>query len=523
MSAPDRLERARESDSFQGTLDILRRRWLIMVAVVVATLAIGVVRHERAAKSYASSASVTFQSGTLSDAALQVSPSSSIEPVREAATEVLIAHSPEVASAVATQLHLSASPTELQDLVSVEAAENADVLKIEAVTSEPHYSARLANAFAQQYIAFKTSSQLAGITAAQNQLQQQIAAQPAGSSSRVALEQSQQRLGELRAVAGGSANIIGLATPASQPKGPSTSTTVIISLLLGVAIAFLLVFLLESLDRRIRSIEEFEREYRLPALTAVPQAIFPAGRADTRRELLEPYRILRSALDFTAVTQELNTLLVTSAVSGEGKTTTAVDLAHVVALAGRHVVLVELDLRRPSFAAHFELDPSNGLTTALAHGTPLSELLVQPFPDLSHFSVLPAGRLPHNPSELLGSPRVAEMITELAASGVLVILDAPPLNPVADTQVLLNKSMIHGLIIVARLFQTTRDEVHRARAILDRRMVEPVGLVVIGLQDAGRYGYGAYGPAAGASDVDLDGPDEPSSRRSARPRLPVER
>jgi capsular exopolysaccharide synthesis family protein len=522
MSAPDRLGRARESDSFQGTLDILRRRWLIMAAVVVASVAIGVVRHERAAKSYASSASVTFQSGTLSDAALQVSPSSSIEPVREAATEVLIAHSPEVASAVATQLHLSASPTELLDLVSVEAAENADVLKIEAVTSDPHYSARLANAFAQQYIAFKARSQLAGITAAQNQLQQQIVALPAGSSSRVALEQSQQRLSELRAVAGGSANIIGLATPASQPKGPSASTTVIISFLIGLAIAFSLVFLLESLDRRIRSIEEFEREYRLPALTAVPQAAFPMGRAGTRGELLEPYRILRSALDFTAVTRELDTLLVTSAVSGEGKTTTAVDLAHVVALAGRRVVLVELDLRRPSFAAHFEIDPSNGLTTALAHGTPLSELLVEPFSDLPHFSVLPAGRLPHNPSELLGSPRVAEIISELAASGALVILDAPPLNPVADAQVLLNESMVHGLILVARLFRTTRDEVRRARAILDRRMVEPVGLVVTGLQDAGRYGYGAYEPAAGARDVDLDGPEEPSSR-SARPRLPIER
>ncbi len=125
------------------------------------------------------------------------------------------------------------------------------------------------------------------------------------------------------------------------------------------------MFLLESLDRRIKSIEEFEREYRLPVLTGVPQSAFRLDRAADREELLEPYRILRSALDFAAVTHQLDTLLVTSAVSGEGKTTVAVDLAHAVALTGRHTVLIELDLRRPTFTEHFDLDASRGVTTAL--------------------------------------------------------------------------------------------------------------------------------------------------------------
>ena len=276
-----------------------------------------------------------------------------------------------------------------------------------------------------------------------------------------------------------------------------------IGVLVGLAIAFSLVFLLESLDRRISSIEELEAEYRLPALTGVPQSAFRARRAADRAEQLEPYRILRSALDLAAVSHQLDTLLVTSAVEGEGKTTVAVDLAHAVALTGRHTVLVELDLRRPTFARHFDIDASRGVTTALVGAGSLDELLVEPFPNLPNFSVLASGRLPHNPSELLSSPRIAEMISELATDDGIVIIDAPPLNPVADAQVLLNNPAIHASIIVARVDQTTRDEVRRARAILDRHMVSPIGVVVTGLRDANLYGYSAYSGQDPTLDVDL--------------------
>jgi polysaccharide biosynthesis transport protein len=282
-------------------------------------------------------------------------------------------------------------------------------------------------------------------------------------------------------------------------------TTIVIGLLLGLAIAFSLVFLLESLDRRIKTIEEFEREYRLPALASIPQSAFRVARAEQRTELLEPYRILRSALDFAAVARPLETLLVTSAVASEGKTTIAVDLAHAVALTGRRTVLVELDLRRPTFAQHFGLDESSGLTTALPGGAALRDLLVAPLHDVPSLQVLPAGRIPHNPSELLGSPRIGEVLAELASSEGLVIVDAPPLNPVADTLVLLGNQAIHAALIVARIDRVSRDEVRRARAILDRHIVEPVGIVVAGLRDTGGYGYGgAYRGNAPTLDADIE-------------------
>jgi succinoglycan biosynthesis transport protein ExoP len=493
----------RETDALANLLGILRRRWLIVAGVVLACVAVAVVKHVKAAKSYQATSSVSFQSGTLSGAALQVSTSGGSEPQREADTEVLVAHSPEVAEGVRKQLHLPTSAAELLEQVKVETAPNANILNVVAATPDGAQSARLANAFAEQYISFRAQSQLAGISTAQNKLQQQVNELPAASPERVTLEQSLQRLQSARAVAGGGANIIGRATPPAAPSGMGTTSTALIGLLVGLALALSIVFLMETLDRRIKTIEEFEREYRLPALTGVPQTALRNRRASQREELLEPYRILRSALDFAAVTRQLDTLLITSAVSGEGKTTVAVDLAHAVALTGRHTVLVELDLRRPTFAQHFDLDAGRGLTTALIGGGPLAEQLVEPFSSLPNFSVLASGRLPQNPSELLGSHYIAEIISELASPEGIVILDAPPLNPVADTQVLLNNPAIHASIVVARVDQTTRDEVRRARGILDRLMVEPVGLVVAGLRDTSRYGYSSYSGEAPTLDVEI--------------------
>jgi capsular exopolysaccharide synthesis family protein len=509
MSAGERLERARESEGLAKVLTVLRNRWMVVAGVVVVCVLVAVARHETGAKSYSATASVAFQSGTLSANALGISSGGTPEPQREANTEVLIAHSPEVARAVRQQLHLPVSTNQLLSQVKVEAAANANVLDIVAKTGSSVYSARLANAFAEQYIDFRTRSVVAGIETAQSKLRVQIAAQPAGSAERATLQQSLQRLSGLLAVAGGGANIIGLATPSLTPTGLSLSSSVAIGLLIGLALAFSLVFLLESLDRRVKTIEEFEQEYRLPVLATVPQSAFRFRSAHAREELLEPYRILRSALDLAAVTRQLDTLLVTSAVSGEGKTTVAVDLAHAVALAGRNVALIELDLRRPTFSQQFDLEPGVGLTAALTGEAPLGDLLVEPLRDLPNLSVLPAGRTPHNPSELLSSPQVAEMISKLLSPDGIVIVDAPPLNAVADAQVLLNSSAIHSSIVVARVNKTSREDVRRARAILDRHMVEPVGIVVTGLRDASRYGYEGYRAAVPRRDGEIPRPIAP--------------
>jgi polysaccharide biosynthesis transport protein len=506
VSLTESLEAARDGDGLRNLVNMLRSHWLLVAGVVSACVVVGIAHHETSAKSYAATASVTFQSGTLSESALQVGASGSAEPQRQADTEALIAHSPEVASGVVRALSVATSPRELLSVVKVEVAPNADVLEITATTGNPREATRVANAFAKQYIAFRTASQLAGVTRSEKTLQSQIAVLPAGSPERVTLQASLERLTSLRAVAGSGASIIGAATVPSEPTGTSLSTTLIFSVIVGLAIAFALVFLADSLDRRLKSIEELELEYRLPVLAVVPQSGSMTRRVDKSVEALEPYRILRSALDLVGESRLMEALLVTSAASGEGKTTVAVNLAHAIALTGRKVALIELDLRRPSFNLHFRIDSRTGFTDLFSGDKSISDVLLRPVLGLSNLSVLPAGRIPPNPSELLSSERATEILSEISRTNDIVIVDAPPLNPVADAQVLLDNSAIQAVMVVARTDVVTRDQVKRARTILDFHTVKPVGLVATGVRDFSRYGYGSYveqGASAGGLSVSL--------------------
>lgn len=514
-SIPAEPDGTRDREALTTVLDVLRRRWPLVLGVVLACVVAAVARHETGTKSYEATASATFDNSTLTDAALQVTRGSG-DPMRDAATNVLIASSREVADGVRRQLNSPATPETLLSAMSIEAAPNANVVNLTASTDNPIFSARLANAFADQYSAFVTQSQIAQIVAAERQLQTQIAALPAGSADRATLEQTLQRVNQSRAVASGSVQVISRASPPGSPSGAGLKTTVILGLLIGLALSIALLFLLETLDRRVNSVEALEREFRLPVLTTVPQSAFKRGRAADRSRALEPYRILRSSLDFAAVTHRLDTLLVTSAVAGEGKTTVAIDLAHAVALTRRPVVLVELDLRRPTFAQHFALDPRRGITTALTQRATVSDLLLQPLPALPNLSVLPAGALPPNPSELLSSGAIEEILSELSSGDATVVIDAPPLIAVADAQVLLNNPAVHAALLVARLGRITHDQVHRARAILDRHALQPIGLVVTGMRDAGAPGYESYD---NAPTIDEDEaawqPDPREPRRTA--------
>lgn len=490
---------ASRADALITALRMLRRRWRVIALCMIGCLAVAVVTHQRRAVSYASTANVAFGLTNLSDLALEVNPNSG-DPEREAGTQVLIAQSPEVARAVATQLQLKVAPQQLVKAISVEAVPNADVLNVTAESSEPVMAQRLADAFATQYIAFKAKAQTDGIDSAVARLREQLAQVPPDSLQARSLGDSLQRLSQLRAVANGNARVIGRAEPA-EATGMGLAVTGALALILGAALGLVAAFAREALDRRITRVEDFEAEYKLSALSAVPQSAFRARRAVERRGELEPYRILRSAVDASNVDMNVFTVLVTSAVPGEGKTSSAIDLAQAVALTGRSVTLVELDLRRPTFSRHLAIDPRHGVTTVLNGRMSLESALVRPFDDLPNLAVLPSGSLPPNPSELLGAEELEELLTRLTfvgdGPGRMVIIDAPPLLPVADTQVLLNNPAIDKVLIVARAGLTTREEVRRARAILERHLLPALGVVVTGIDnDSVQYGYPQQEPEA---------------------------
>jgi capsular exopolysaccharide synthesis family protein len=256
-------------------------------------------------------------------------------------------------------------------------------------------------------------------------------------------------------------------------------------LILGLALAFLL----DLVDRRIKSVEDLESQYGLRALAAIPPP--PASpQGQDARAAFEPYRILRNSIAFASLQRETRIVMITSAAIGEGKTTVAVNLARAAAVAGQRVVLVEADLRRPSFSRHFNLGTAGGgFTSAVVGGQPVADLLRGGVPGLRDLLVLPAGPLPPNSAELLLSGQTGVVLADLRAEADLVILDCPPLLPVADARVLLDRPEVDACILVAREYLTTRDQVRRTRAVLEQHRLYPLGLAVTGVREKGAYEY----------------------------------
>ena len=408
---------------------------------------------------------------------------------------------------------------DLLDKIEVEAEQNANVLQITDTDENPPQAARLANAFANEFVAFRARGDRESIDAAERDLQAQLADLPIDAPERQSVRESLQRLASLRALANGDARVIARAEVPQDPANLGLIEVVALGAIIGLALGLVAALVVESMDKRITDVASFEREYRLRALAVVPQKAFRRQGLRSGSGDLEPFRILRTAVDFARVTRPVRTVMVTSAVRGEGKTSVAIGLAQAIALSGRPVILVELDLRHPSLARTFGMADQGGVTNALLGSEP-NDLLQRPLRELPDLEVLAAGVLPPNPAELLEAPALDVMLRSLLQDGKkTLVVDSAPLLPVADAQILLNKPAVDASVVVARQGVTTRDHARRARLVLDGHGAAPIGLVVCGhtARDAYGYGYGEiWQPGVTQPDLPADEPARPA-RPDARP------
>ena len=208
---------------------------------------------------------------------------------------------------------------------------------------------------------------------------------------------------------------------------------------------------------------------------------------ESRSPISEAYRTLRTNLDFAGLDRALKTLVVTSAGVSEGKSTTLANLAIVSAQAGRRVILVDADLRRPSLHKIFGLANDTGLTTmmmdeAALASPPLCKTGVE------GLSILPSGPLPPNPAEVVGSRRMEEIIAALAERADQVLFDTPPVVAVTDAAVLATK--VDGVILVVSAGHTRRDHARAAVQRLQQINARLVGAVLTNVQvDTGLKEY----------------------------------
>jgi capsular exopolysaccharide synthesis family protein len=210
-----------------------------------------------------------------------------------------------------------------------------------------------------------------------------------------------------------------------------------------------------------------------------------------RSPIAEAYRSLRTNLEFSSLDRPLRTLIVTSAAPEEGKSTTLANLAVTMAQAGKRVILADADLRRPVQHKLFGLHDAPGLTNLVIDGDASREPPLQPT-GVPNLQLLASGPLPPNPSELLSSRRMTEIIAGLAERADVVLFDAPPVIAVTDAAVL--ASRVDGVLLVIYAGKTRREYVEKARALLDKVNAHVVGAVLTNVRpDASLQYYYATG------------------------------
>ena len=284
--------------------------------------------------------------------------------------------------------------------------------------------------------------------------------------------------------------------PANLPTSPSSPRPVrnlLAGALLGLLLGAVAVLVRENIDARLRDSTEVERFTNVGLLGVVPKEFaderLPAiSRPHSRRS--EAYRQIRTNLEFTGPEGMPRSIVVTSAAQGEGKSSLATNLGIIVSRAGRSVVVVDADLRRPTVSENFGLDLPVGLCDVLAGEVTLEDALYA-VPG-ERLSVLSSGPVPRIPSELVGSTAMTELITELEQQFDLVIIDTPPVLPVTDAlQIAVH---VAGVVLVTRLGETTRSGLRRAVDSVTKVNGTLLGIVANAASETEdkAYGYG-YG------------------------------
>ena len=304
-------------------------------------------------------------------------------------------------------------------------------------------------------------------------------------------------------------NVVSGPTLNPVPVSPRKSLNIGLGVLLGLALGLASAILREVLDNTVRSPQVLRTLSDAPVL-----GVIAADRGSKKSPLIvdnharsvraEAFRQLRTNLQFIDATRPVGVLVVTSSIAGEGKSTTAINLAVSFSDSGRRVLLIEADLRRPRVAEYLGLEGAVGLTNVLVGQAAIDDVL-QPW-GRGGLTVLPSGTIPPNPSELMGSPLMAELIIQLRKSFDMIIIDTPPLLPVTDAAVA--SRLADGVVVVVRYGKTTRNQVStalRSLAAVDARVL---GTVLTMSPVKGAEAYSAYGYYDDDDRVDL-GPELP--------------
>ncbi|HEU4768722.1 MAG TPA: polysaccharide biosynthesis tyrosine autokinase [Pyrinomonadaceae bacterium] len=292
----------------------------------------------------------------------------------------------------------------------------------------------------------------------------------------------QQKYREVQIAQGDKGSEVNIEAYSRVPRGavgPPRIRNVMIAFILSLVAGIGLAFLLDFLDDTVKSIDDVDRYVHLPALAMIPasrggvrlkglthanpgpsETTALAMIDDVRSPIAESYRHLRTSLLLSSAGQPPKTILVTSSQPSEGKTTTAINTAFMLAQTGVEVLIIDCDLRRPRLHTQFEIANSKGLTTWLSGERDLDNLL-QVFPKTPNLKILTSGPVPPNPAELLGSEEMRRLLGQLSERFAHIIIDSPPAISFTDASIL--STMVDGVMLVVHGGRSSRAVVRRAK------------------------------------------------------------
>jgi capsular exopolysaccharide synthesis family protein len=447
------------SVQFRDFLVVLRARWRTIAACALLVLGATAAYTLTLTPSYTATSRVYF-SATSPDTAANQGRGVYVITSADLNTYIEVLRSPAVVDPLRTELGLPAgTPLNL----SASVPPQASVLDITAVDGTAEGAARTANAVGPQLA--KVAAKFSPLLASAGQTVEATTITPA--------------------------------VAPDAPVSPNVRRNLALGLLAGIVIGIGVAFGRHALDTKVRSEADVRTLSDRPLLSAIPMDKNTKGKpltlvTDPHGIHAEAIRRLRTNLLFVDVTTGKHSFVVTSAMTGEGKTTTVINLAMALADTGARVLLVDGDLRNPSVAKTMGLEGGVGLTTILLGAATVDDV-VQQWRDTSLY-VLPAGQIPPNPSEILGSEPMETLFDHLTKEFDYVLVDSPPVLPVIDA-VVINK-LVGGLLFVVAVDRTRKRDLQSALKALTTVDAKASGfalnMVSAGSNDPYRYGYYRY-------------------------------
>lgn len=526
--------------TMRGYLGMARRHFLLILAIPVIA-AVGAYFYSASqTPMYEASAQLLYQ-----QAIDPMNPMSYADPITQelqvqSATAVIAG--PRLAAIVASTEDLpeatsySMSVTATNPEQSGSGSSYSNGVRIQVSSPDPEVAARLANAYATQFINWRAETQRAALTEAASALRDQLASYTTPglkeSSEYLLLKQRLQSIEVRAATATGDFTVVIPATVPTVPYAPNPERSAVLACAVGLFVGIGAAFAREKLDSRIRDYQEVGGILGLPVVGRIPlvdKTTLESGPLamvnDQHGRAADALRILQTNLEFASMGSQQHTLMVTSALAGEGKSLWNANLASSMSLTGKRVLLVDADLRRPQMHRLFDLPNVNGISTVMA-GKALLEDAIQDVGAVTYstvagpagvqaaestLSVLTAGPQPPNPGVMVASQRFAEMMEHLKSLPFdAILVDAPAFLAVGDASAM--APSVDGLVPLVNMRVASRPVLQEFKDRLGRLPVPKLGVIVVGEKPGASRRYDYYG-----SDSTSDSEAAPSVAVTLRP------